>query len=174
MRQALTLGLVLWALGAGPAHALHEGSAAPPLDAKLLDGGAFQLSRATGNVVIVNFWATWCAPCREEMPALDAYYRKHRAEGLQILAVSVDERANEAKVREVMQRFSFSAALIRDVNAQGYGRIWRIPLTFVIDRQGTLRKSDWYGDPLIDLRQLEKVVTPLLEAPAARTTAAHY
>jgi peroxiredoxin len=107
------------------------------------------------------------------MPALDAYYRRHRAQGLQLLAVSVDESANEAKVRAIMQSFSFSAALVRNVNAKGYGRIWRIPLTFVIDRQGTLRKGDWYGDPGLDLPQLEKVVTPLLEAPATRAAAAH-
>ena len=97
------------------------------------------------------------------MPALNAYYQKHRAEGLKVLAISVDEPGDEAKVREVMQAFTFPAALARDANIKGYGRIWRIPLTFVIDRYGVLRKDGWHGDPKIDLPALEKTVTPLLE-----------
>ena len=98
------------------------------------------------------------------MPALETYYQKHRAEGLKVLAISMDEAADETKAREVMRSFTFPAALVRNTSIKGYGRIWRIPLTFVIDRQGVLRKDGWYGDPKIDLPALEKSVTPLLEA----------
>ncbi len=51
--------------------------------------------------------------------------------------------------------FAFPAALVRDTNIKGYGRIWRLPLTFVIDRQGMLRKDGWYGDPVLDMATLE-------------------
>jgi hypothetical protein len=74
----------------------------------------------------------------------------------------MDDPGDEPKVRQVMATFSFPAALARDANFKGYGRIWRIPLTFVIDRDAILRKDGWYGDAGIDLPMLEKTVTPLL------------
>ena len=99
------------------------------------------------------------------MAAFDAYYRKHREEGLVFVAISVDDPKDEAAVREVMQPFAFPAALARDANIKGYGRVWRVPLTFVIDRKGILQKDDWYGNSGFDLPLLESTVTPLLRAP---------
>ena len=147
------------------AFAATEGKPAPAIEAKLLDGSTFSLAAQGGKVVIVNLWATWCAPCRAEMPALDAYYRQHRDDGLVMLAISMDAPKDEAKVREVIREFAFPGALGRDADIRGYGRVWRLPLTFVIDRKGILRKDDWYGDPGLDIPQLEAVVTPLLRAP---------
>ena len=159
-----SLLLILSLSPAAHSYAADVGNPAPPIEAKLLDGTQFSLAGTSGNVVIVNFWATWCVPCRAEMPALDAYYQKHRAEGLQLLAISMDDPRDEAKVREVMRAFTFSAALARDASFKSYGRIWRIPLTFIIDRRGILRKDGWYGAAGIDLPLLESTVTPLLEA----------
>jgi len=144
--------------------ALGEGKPAPAIEARLFDGKTFKLDDYAGKVVILHFWASWCAPCRKEMPALESFYEKHRAQGLELLAVSMDDPADEAKAREVMRQFTFPAALARDTQAKGYGRIWRIPLTFVIDRQGILRKDGWYGAPTLDLPELEKTVTPLLQS----------
>jgi cytochrome c biogenesis protein CcmG, thiol:disulfide interchange protein DsbE len=146
------------------AAALEEGKAAPALEARLLSGESFSLGNAAGKVVVINFWATWCAPCRAEMPALDAYYRKHRDKGLVVLALSMDEPKDEAKVRAVMKAFAFPAALGPQSDFKGYMRIWRLPLTFVVDRSGILRSKDWYGDPGIDEALLERTVTPLLQA----------
>jgi|SRR5579864_403285 len=146
------------------AGASLEDKSAPAFEAKLLDGSEFRLADSPGTVVVVNYWATWCVPCRAEMPAIDAYYRKHKDEGLRIVAISMDDPRDEAKVREVMKSFSFPAALARDTQARGYGRIWRIPLTFVVDRNGIVRKDGWFGDPGIDENLLEQTVTPLLRA----------
>jgi len=148
--------------GSSIALAAEEGGAAPPFEAQLFDGKPFSLGKEKGKVVVINFWATWCAPCRAEMPALDAYYRQHRGEGLEIIAVSVDSPKDEAKARDVMKDFAMPAAFARDASFKGYGRVWRLPLTFVIDRAGILRKEGWYGDPGIDAALLEATVTPLL------------
>lgn len=147
-----------------PALALEEGKPAPRLMGKSLAGEAFDLSAEAGRVVIVNFWASWCVPCREEMPALETYYQQHKGEGLRILAISMDEPSDDHLVREVMRNYSYPAAFSRDINYKGYGRIWRMPMTFVIDRRGILRKDGSEGDPKIDLPILEKLVTPLLKA----------
>jgi peroxiredoxin len=145
------------------AYAIEEGKLAPLLTAKLLDGKSFSTQSIKGEVVIVNFWATWCPPCRQEMPAFESYYQQHKSQGLRVITVSLDEPADLAKVREVMRNYSFDAALESESQHKGYGRIWRLPLTFVIDRKGVLRKDGWYGAAGIDLQLLDKIVTPLLE-----------
>ncbi len=153
---------IAWPVLAWPADL--EGRPAPVLEMKLLDGTPFNVTDAAGKVVIVNYWATWCEPCRAEMPAIDAYYRKHRDEGLIIVAVSMDKPSDEGKVRDVMKSFSFPAALVRDVSARGYGRIWRVPVTYVIDRKGIVRKEGWFVESGIDEPSLDALVTPLLRA----------
>src|SRR5208282_3739180 len=101
-------GLALFLLGwCGAAFAATEGEAAPAIRAKLLDGTTVSLAEDAGKVVVVNMWATWCAPCREEMPALDAYYRAHRDEGLVLVALSMDDPKDEAKVRAMTKGYSF-------------------------------------------------------------------
>ena len=161
--RALLLSITLALLAIPNADAQDVGKPAPALEAKLLDGSQFSLASESGKVVIVNFWATWCKPCRAEMPALDTYYRMHQSQGLVVLGISIDDPGDEDTVRKVMSAFSYPAALKRDSNFDGYGRIWRVPLTFVIDRHGILRKDGWYGDPGIDGTLLDKVVTPLLQ-----------
>jgi peroxiredoxin len=157
------VSLALVSLTVSSAHVLDIGKPAPALEAKLLDGTPFSLASATGKVVIINFWATYCEPCRAEMPALDAYYRKHRAEGLVLIGISIDDPNDEAKVRNAMGAFGFPAALAQNASFEGYGRIWHIPLTFVIDRHGNTRKDGWYVENGIDLPLLERTVTPLLQ-----------
>jgi thiol-disulfide isomerase/thioredoxin len=160
--RAMLAGGAAFALRAPAAWAIAEGKPAPALTATLFDGSRFDLASARGKVVLVNFWATWCAPCRAEMPAIDAFYRKHRGDGLVVVAVSMDRPADEAKARAVMEDYAFGAAFAKDASFKGYGRIWRLPLTFVVDREGVLRRDDWYEDPGIDAAKLDAVVLPLL------------
>ncbi len=78
--------------------------AAPFQAAKTITGAPF---RSDGEVTVVHYWATWCAPCRLEMPVLDAYYRKHHAQGLAMLAVSIDQGVSTGKLQQVTGRFAF-------------------------------------------------------------------
>jgi thiol-disulfide isomerase/thioredoxin len=145
------------------AHAsLEVGKAAPALEAKTIDGKVFSLAADAGKVVIVNFWASWCEPCRKEMPAMEAYYKKHQGEGLRILAISMDDPEDDAKVYQIMKNYTYPAAFQRNADYSGYGRIWRLPMTFIIDRRGILRKDGGVGPPSIDPDLLENIVTPLL------------
>jgi thiol-disulfide isomerase/thioredoxin len=156
---AIALWLSFPAIGAE----LAVGTQAPDIEAKLLDSPVtFRLSANHGKVTVINFWATWCGPCKLEMPAIQAYYEKHKAEGLEVLAISMDEARDLPEVRKIAQKFSFPIALKSEANFKGLGRIWRMPSTFVVDRDGILRKNGHVGDPEVTSAQLESLVTPLL------------
>jgi peroxiredoxin len=142
---------------------LALGKEAPAIEAKLLDGTQkAQFGAGTGQVTIINFWATWCVPCRTEMPAIQSYYDKYKSQGLQVLAISMDDPRDLTQVRKVAQAFSFPIALKADADFKGFGRIWRMPSTFVVDKNGILRKNGHEGDPTVDEQSLEALVTPLL------------
>ncbi|WP_372526143.1 TlpA disulfide reductase family protein [Piscinibacter sp.] len=134
----------------------------PSISATLLDGRAFSTDQIKGKVLLVNFWATWCGPCRQEMPELDAYYRQHRDQGLEVLALSTDELKDENQVREAAKPFSFPVAMLKTSRLSGFGRIWRMPVSAVIDRDGRLVKQDWFIQPKLDAAALDAVIKPLL------------
>jgi thiol-disulfide isomerase/thioredoxin len=157
-RNALGLGV------AGIATHARAVDIVPKISATLLDGTPYGTDTAKGKVLLVNFWATWCGPCREEMPAIEAYYQAHKAQGLEVLALSVDELADEAKVREAAQPFAFRVALQKKAQLVGFTRIWRMPVSAVIDRQGRIVKQDWFVQPKLDAAALDPVILPLLQA----------
>jgi thiol-disulfide isomerase/thioredoxin len=136
-------------------------AAASPFDAaKTITGAPFA---SNGEVTIVHFWATWCAPCRIEMPVLDAFYRKHRAQGLAMLAISIDEGVSARKLEQVTDRFAFPIARVGDVRMPRREIPTALPVTRVYDRSGRLvfaTKGD--GRTTIDMTTLERIVTPLL------------
>lgn len=150
-----------------PAAAANlTGKPAPKLTAATLDGQTFDTSAAKGKVVIVSFWATWCAPCQAEMPALDAYYQAHKAEGLQLVAISLDDPAKDKAVARIMKPYSFPGAHGRDSHFDAYGHPAFLPVAYVIDRSGVVR---WDGaaqaQPVaFDAKSLDATVTPLLKA----------
>ncbi len=170
MRLASILALLLAILASAClAASPKEGQPAPPFAVKTLDGRQIDSADLKGKVVLLHFWATWCPPCREELPALDAFYRQHRDEGLEILAISIEDAADAAKVQEFAQGYAFPAAMIGDARLAGYGRVWALPLSFLIDRDGTLRKGDWTGAEKIDAVTLDKLVLPLLGSAGTRS-----
>ncbi len=158
------LALSLFALPATAGNL--TGKPAPKLTVKTLDGQTFDTSAARGKVVIVSFWATWCAPCQAEMPALQAYYQAHKAEGLELVAISLDDPNKDKAVARVMKPYSFPGAHGRDAKYDGYGHVGFLPVAFIIDRSGVIR---WDGNAqpnpvAFDAKTLEATVTPLLRA----------
>ena len=144
--------------------ALEVGQAAPNLVGTLIDGKPFLLNANKGKVVLINFWASWCEPCREEMPAIEVYLQKNKAKGFEVLAITMDKPADMEQAKKIMRNYSFLFAEKQNINYSDYGRIWRIPSTFIIDKQGKLRKNGLIGDPKVDTKLLEEIVTPLLSA----------
>ena len=154
-RSVLWAALLLLMATAAPASE-------PFASVQTLDEKSFE---AAGHVTIVNYWATWCAPCRAEMPVLDAFYRKHHAEGLEMVAISLDDGASKAKLRQMTTGFAFHVARIDDVKMPRKDIPKALPVTRIYDRSGKLvfvTKGD--GRSSIDAVTLERVVSPLLAA----------
>jgi cytochrome c biogenesis protein CcmG, thiol:disulfide interchange protein DsbE len=166
--QAVLLATTLFGLALAQAADAPPavGQAAPPLVVTQLDGRTFDLAAQRGHVVIVNYWATWCAPCRAEMPRLEAFYRRYQARGVELLGVSVDERDDLAKVRSVMKGFTYPAALAADARRNGFGPPVGVPVTWIIDARGVIRVRLLAGNAVTE-ETLERSVAPLLKPGAA-------
>jgi len=159
---ALCATAAAWPL-AVRANELTVGAAAPPLELHTLDGRRLATQDLRGQVVLATFWATWCDPCREELPLVSAYAARHAHDGLVVLGFSLDGADALPKVRQVAATLSFPVGLLGSPWAGGYGRIWRIPVSFVIDREGILRYDGWQArDPVWTQATLDEVLGPLL------------
>ena len=136
---------------------------APALTVTTLGGHEFDLDAMRGKAVLVAFWATWCGPCLEEMPALEKYYREHKADGFQMIALSVDKPVNRAKAFKVLAKLSFPGAMVSDASRNGFGTPEAVPVSYVVDARGIVRDKFI----ALDASLLDEVVTPLLkERPA--------
>ncbi|MCW8807500.1 MAG: TlpA family protein disulfide reductase [Rhodanobacter sp.] len=165
-RIACTVALLL-ALSSAPsaqANSLVVGQMAPPITLTTLEGTRIDTRDLRGKVVIVTFWATWCEPCREELPLLSRYARQHAGQDLVVLGFSLDAPDDVDKVRAAAASLSFPVGLLGDPHVPGYGRIWHLPVSFVIDREGRLVDDGWKDpSPEWTSERLEQIVTPLLD-----------
>ena len=152
----------MWAGGAEAA--LRVGEHAPQLIVPTLDARVFDLSALRGKVVIVNFWASWCTPCRAEMPQLDAFYRRYHARGVELLGLSIDEPADRVAVARIMKSFSYPAALAAAAKVNDFGPPVAVPMTWIIDAQGIVRGRLIAGNAVTE-QSLERTVLPLLRRP---------
>lgn len=173
MRANLTTGRVAAALvacgalasasAAGPGA--QVGQPAPALLVSQLDGQPFDLAAERGKVVIINYWASWCSPCRAEMPVLDAFYKRYHARGLVLLGLSVDQAQDSAAVLSIMGKFSYPAALATNAKVNGFGAPLAVPMTWVIDGAGVVRARLVSGTAVTE-ESLSRAVLPLLPEKA--------
>lgn len=132
---------------------------APELALTNLDGQAESLADYRDRVVLVNNWATWCPPCKAEIPTLDAYYQAHAAKGFVIIGIDAGETQEEVKTFVQSSSMSYPVWIDPQNKALEAFNNQSLPSSFVIDRSGTVRLA-WVGE--IDRETLEKYVTPLL------------
>jgi thiol-disulfide isomerase/thioredoxin len=165
-RPAAALALLALALTGARADTPEIGKPAPALVAPQLDGRTFDLASERGKVVIVNFWATWCGPCRAEMPLLNRFYLAHRAQGLALVGVSVDQRSDIQAVADIMKSFAYPAVLAATARSNGFGAPMAVPMTWIVDTRGVVRARLVAGNAVTE-RSLEQAVLPLLPAPDA-------
>jgi peroxiredoxin len=131
------------------------GSAAPPLEGRTVDGTSRTRTLADyrGKVVLVNVWATWCEPCRVEMPSIEKLHREFGPQGLAVVAVSVDDAGEDDHIRQFAKELGLTFEILHDparTTSRNY-QITGYPETFVIGREGTIRKkfigaADWSSD----------------------------
>ncbi|MEO8044006.1 MAG: TlpA disulfide reductase family protein [Spartobacteria bacterium] len=110
---------------------------APDFQLKNLEGKTIKLSDYKGKVVLLNFWATWCPPCREEIPDLVALQKQYAARGLVVLGISMDE-GGAAGVARFAKKFEINYPIVmgNEKTSEAYGGIQVLPTTFIIDRKG--------------------------------------
>jgi cytochrome c biogenesis protein CcmG, thiol:disulfide interchange protein DsbE len=167
---ALAAGaLALLCAGCGLA-AGTVGQAAPSLVVVELNGQTFDLAAMRGRVVAVNFWATWCPPCRDEMPLLDAFYRKYHARGFELIGLSADRPHDRAAVRAMMQSFAYPAAMLDDAKVDGFGPPAILPVTYVVDRDGIVRARLTPERGPLTAKVLADLLLPMLSEPPASTS----
>lgn len=139
----------------------RPGSRAPDFDlARLRGPGRVRLADLRGKPVIVNFWASWCVPCRKEFPTFRAAQAKYRAQGLEIVGITFKDLTDDARAFAKQQRANWTLALGGDGDPVGrsYG-VRAIPQTFFVNRQGTI-VARYYGAPSGDRfnAQVQKIL----------------
>ncbi len=136
------LGLAgLWGCGADFQPPAAPGQPAPEYHAETLDGLPFALAEFQGDVVLLNIWATWCPPCRIEMPELQQLHRELASRGLRVVGVSVDAAGSERAIRTFLDQLGIDFLIVRDPAERvstlfgAYG----VPLSVLVDRDGVIR-----------------------------------
>lgn len=114
---------------------------APDFELSTLDGSTFHLEEHRGEVVVINFWATWCPPCLREIPMLVKLQRELGDQGLQIVGVALERDAGPEKVRAFAEKMdmNYPVGLGDGTVTEKYGGVRRLPMTFVVGREGNIR-----------------------------------
>ena len=151
--------------GSGPAKpssppaAIH--SVAPDFSLRDLNNQTLELANYRGKVVLLDFWATWCTPCRGEIPHFVEFQNNYREQGLQVIGISMDDDAKP--VREFYQEFkmNYPVALGNEKVAEAYGGVLGLPITFLIGRDGQVA-AKYVGE--VEMPVLQQEIETLLQA----------
>ena len=163
----LTAGLLLgacFAAGAPTAFAAESllNKKAPEFTRKDLNGVNLDLAGFRGKVVLLDFWASWCAPCLVEMPRFAQWQRRYGPQGLQVIGISMDDDPALARKLYARLKLNYPVAMGDEELGHLYGGVLGLPLTFLIDRNGEVR-AQFRGEP--DLKAIEARLKALLSEP---------
>jgi cytochrome c-type biogenesis protein len=124
-----------------PAGRVDVGHPVPAYQAVSLAGDSVSLGGQRGKVVLLNVWATWCHPCRDEIPELRELHKKYESRGLEVVGVSVDADGNDDGIKAFMKDFDMTYPIWRDPDERVSTQflVVGVPATFLIDKQGVLR-----------------------------------
>jgi cytochrome c biogenesis protein CcmG/thiol:disulfide interchange protein DsbE len=149
------------------APALAKPPASPDLAVRTLGGDDFDLAKLQGHVVLIHFWATWCPPCIKEMPALEAFYERYRARGVEILALSEDRTRDIDEVHHMVHHMNmtYPVAMAHKASRNSFGDPSALPVTFVVDAKGVVRAEMRPDTQPVTEENLMRIVDPLLGAP---------
>ena len=134
---------------------VQVGSQAPPIVANTIDGARREKTLADykGRVILLNVWATWCEPCRVEMPSIERLYREFGPRGLAVVSVSVDDPGSEERIRDFAKEYGITFEVLHDPaqRTKTNYQVTGFPETFIIGREGTIRKkyigaADWSSE----------------------------
>lgn len=147
------------------------GSYAPDFELQSLDGRTVKLSALKGKAVVVNFWATWCAPCRHEMPWFEELHQQYKGQGLELIGIATDDYVDSKDaVRDEVAKFAknlgVTYTILRGTEsvADAYGGAQFLPTTFYIDRQGKIIAN---VTGIKGKGEIEEVIKKALGSPAA-------
>ena len=144
----------------GGAKAPSIGQPAPDFQVKLMDGSKVSLAQLRGQVVVLNFWATWCGPCKRELPLLDAYYRSQKDQGLRVFAITTEDSVPAYALKTLFAAMAITP--IKGIKGP-YGVQRAVPTNYIIDRHGIVRYA---RAAAFDLDDLNRELVPLLKEPA--------
>ena len=161
--KGLVKGLALATVFVLPAFAASSSGPAPGFQLSGRNGKAVDLSQFKGQVVMINFWATWCGPCRQEMPLLEDIYKKYKPMGFTMLAVNVepDSKAAEAWLGKLSKPVSFPVAFDTESKVSKMYKVAGMPSTVFVDRKGNIRvmhKGYKAGDENFYLTQIRSML----------------
>lgn len=163
----MVAGLFVWRItpqlrAAVGGHA--AGTEAPAVTLAMLDGGTLRLDELRGQVVLVNFWAAWCPPCRAEMPGFQTVYDARYTTGFTVVGISMDEGSSPTVAAFLQDhRITYPVALATPATVAAFGNVNDLPTSFLIDRQGRIRYT---VRGIFAPQTLRRVVDGLLAEPS--------
>lgn len=137
---ALGLGLIAGCGEVVPSYG-EVGSKVPEYGAHTLAGDSITLASLEGEPILLNIWATWCPPCRKEMPDLQALHDRYSPEGLRVVGVSVDAAGTDEAVQQFLEEYGVTYTILRDPSDRisSVFMTQGVPVTILIDREGTVK-----------------------------------
>ena len=150
-------------MGSSLASSGLTGQTAPDFVLKSATGENLRLSEYRGDVVMINFWATWCGPCRQEMPLLDELYTRYQRVGFNLLGVNIDDDSRRAMAMVNELGISFPVLFDEDKKVSKLYEVEAMPLTILLDREGTVRHVHHGYQPGYEQKYLNEIRSLLRE-----------